>query len=72
MCDSLYDKDKLIGTITSGGYGHRVKKNIAFAFVQPDYATVGTKLQIELLGQRYNVTLCDECLYDPNNELVKG
>ncbi len=70
--DSVYSDDKLIGTISSGGYGHRVKRNIAFAFVQPEFASVGTPLQIGILGQLYPATVCDECLYDPGNEKVRG
>jgi len=70
--DSIYQNKKLIGTITSGGYGHRVKKNIAFALVQPECASIGTQLEIGVLGKNYNATVCDECLYDANNELVRG
>lgn len=70
--DSLYRGDELIGTVTSGGYGHRVEKNIAYAFVQPELAAEGTALEIELLGQRYNATVCAECLYDADYELVRG
>ncbi len=43
--DSVYvtgDKEKIIGTITSGAYGHRVEKNIAYAFVNPALAELGT------------------------------
>jgi len=70
--DSVYDKEKLIGTITSGGYGHRVKKNIAYALVEPEYALVGTQLEIGILGQQYSATVCDECMFDANHELVRG
>jgi len=70
--DSLYDNNKLIGTITSGGYGHRVKKNIAYALVQPEFASVGTQLSIGILGTQYSATVCEECLYDPDYKLVRG
>ncbi len=70
--DSIYHGDKLIGTITSGDYGHRVQKNIAYAFVNPEYAQIGTQLTIDLLGERYPVLVTEPCLYDPSNELVKS
>jgi dimethylglycine dehydrogenase len=70
--DSVYAGDDLIGTVSSGGYGHRVKKNIAFAFVNPEFAATGTALEIGILGQRYRATVCEPCLYDAENKLVRG
>jgi len=34
--DSVYCDNQIIGTVSSGGYGHRVDKNIAFAFINPE------------------------------------
>ena len=70
--DSLYSGDSLIGSVTSGDYGHRVKKNIAYAFVKPEYAAIGTKLTIGILGKNYPAAVCEMCLYDPQNLLVRG
>ena len=70
--DSLYSGDDLIGTITSGGYGHRVEKNIAMGFVNPEFAEIGTKLEIEIMGERYAVEVCEPGLYDPTMALVRG
>ncbi|PWQ98477.1 FAD-dependent oxidoreductase [Leucothrix arctica] len=70
--DSMYNGDKLVGTVTSGAYGHRVNKNIAYAFVEPEFAVVGTELKIEILGEMYPAVVTETCLYDPKNELVRG
>ena len=70
--DSVYSGDDLIGTVTSGGYGHRVNKNIAYAFVIPEHATAGAKLSVEMLGERYTASVSEACLYDPANELVRS
>jgi len=70
--DSVYQGDNLIGTVSSGGYGHRVQKNIAFAFVNPDCSAIGTQLSIEILGQQYSAVVTEPCLYDPSNELVRS
>ena len=35
---SLMQGDTVVGTITSGDYGHRVGMNLAYAFVKPDFA----------------------------------
>jgi len=56
--------------VTSGGYGHRVEKNIAFAFVNPECTTLDTVLEIEILGTRYQARVSEMCLYDENNNRV--
>ena len=61
-----------MGSVTSGAYGHRLKKNIAFAFVTPGHAVPGTDLVVEILGQRQPAQVVESCLYDPMNLLVKG
>jgi len=70
--DSIYVGDKLMGTITSGAYGHRVKKNIAYAFVEPELSEKGTNIEVEILGQKYPAVVTESCLYDPENNLVRS
>jgi len=70
--DSVYANDKLIGTVTSGGFGHRVNKNIAYAFVDPGHATLGTSLSINMLGENYPAVVSEETLYDKENKLVRA
>ena len=70
--DSVYDQDDLTGAVTSGGYGHRVQKNIAFAFVDPSKSALGTQLQIEILGEKYSAEVCQPCLYDPDHRRVRS
>jgi dimethylglycine dehydrogenase len=70
--DSVYVGERLVGTVSSGAYGHRVGKNIAYAFVEPEFVDIGTALEIEILGERYAAVVCEECLYDAAYELVRG
>ena len=70
--DSIYSDDKLSGTITSGAYGHRVNKNIAYAFVEPQLSEVGTEIKVEILGEKYPAVVTETCLYDPENNLVRS
>ncbi len=69
--DSVYHDANLVGTVTSGGYGHRVQKNIAFAFIKPELAATGTQLEIEILGEKYHAMVTDPGLYDPENKRVR-
>ena len=39
------------GRVTSGSPAPYLKKNIALAYVPPDFATFGTELKVEIRGQ---------------------
>ena len=50
----LVSKDGAVaGIVTSGGYGHRMGKGIAFASLRADLAEPGTAVEIEILGERH-------------------
>lgn len=70
--DPVFHKDHQVGTVTSGGYGFRVNKNLAYAFVDPDMAKIGLELEVGILGERYNAIVIEPTLYDPDNLLVKS
>ena len=63
---------KVVGTVTSGGYGHRIQRNIAFAFMMPEYAAVGTPLQIDILGHLTPATVSEPSLYDAEMSRVRA
>ncbi len=65
-------KDKLVGSVTSGGYGHRVQQNIAYALIDPDACAIGTELSVEVLGTEYKATVTVECLYDEEYAHVRS
>ena len=56
-----------VGLVTSGGYGHRLKRSIALGYVRRDLITPGTELEIEILGERRRALVGREPLYDPDN-----
>lgn len=70
--DPVYRGERLIGSVTSGGYGYRVGKNIALAYLEPGNAEVGTPLEVELLGLRCPAAVTAPCLYDPRNRRLRS
>ncbi|MGE0093077.1 MAG: FAD-dependent oxidoreductase [Alphaproteobacteria bacterium] len=64
--------EDVIGTTTSGGYGHTAKKNLAFAFLRPDAAKPGRTVEVQMLGKRYPATILSEPVYDPTNEKMRS
>jgi dimethylglycine dehydrogenase len=61
---SLMEDDKVIGTITSGEWGHRVGLNLAYAFVNPEKSKPGTKMTLNLLGEMISVKVIPFGVYD--------
>ncbi len=68
--DSIVAGGKVVGTVTSASWGHRVKKNLAMGFVDPAFAAVGTALNVEVVGEPVAARVCEPCRYDPANERV--
>ncbi len=50
---AILHQGKIIGSVTSGGYGFRVQKNIAFGFVDCGFDKIGTELQVNIIGEVY-------------------
>src|SRR5271170_8086888 len=44
-------EDREIGYVTSGSYAPFLKKNIALAYVPPEFATIGSTMKVECRGQ---------------------
>ena len=69
--EPVYHNDKIVGVVTSGGYGFRTKKSLAFAYVKSDLAN-GGNLEIEIQGQRRKTKILDKVVYDPDNQKLRA
>jgi dimethylglycine dehydrogenase len=49
-----------------------VRKSLAIGYVKSDFAAVGTKLSIEILGERKQATVIPESPYDPENHDLRS
>lgn len=63
---SLLEGNKVIGTVTSGDWGHRVNLNLAYAFVDINKAEIGTKMNLDLLGKIIETEVIPFAPYDSN------
>jgi dimethylglycine dehydrogenase len=70
--EPIYDRDQLVGRCTSGGFGWRVGRSLALGFVRIDLGEVGTKLGIDILGERHDATVIAHSPFDPRNERLRG
>ncbi|UWQ10806.1 FAD-dependent oxidoreductase [Aliiroseovarius crassostreae] len=77
-CDAPYmscvwSGDEIVGETTSGGWGYRVNKSIAYGMVRPELATPGTELEVEIYGEkRKAVVQPDQPLWDPDNTRIRA
>ncbi len=68
---SVMKDGAVVGTITSGAWGYRTGKNIAYAFMQPDLAQEGQSLTVDVLGTEIPATVVPQALYDPQMSLLR-
>jgi dimethylglycine dehydrogenase len=56
-----------IGVVTSGAYGHRVRKSLAFVCVPPQFSAAGTAFDILIQGEERPAKVLGEPAFDPGN-----
>ncbi|MBN1537762.1 MAG: FAD-dependent oxidoreductase [Anaerolineales bacterium] len=70
--EPVWDGDKVISWVAAGGYGYSIAKSIAYAYLPIEYTKVGTRLEIELFGERMGAEVVKEPLWDPKGERVRA
>ena len=70
--EPLYAKGKLIGRATNGGFGWRVNKSLALGMVKPEFAAIGTELEIKILDKMFKAIVIPESPYDPENNALRA
>jgi len=66
--DSVLAGGRVVGTITSAAWGHRVAENLAMGFVDRDV----TSLTMLRLGEEVPAEIVPPCRYDPDTILVRS
>jgi dimethylglycine dehydrogenase len=64
--------DRVVGFVTSGGYGHTVGASIALAYVEPAMATGDADLAVMILGDARAARLAPEPLFDSNGQRMRS
>jgi dimethylglycine dehydrogenase len=71
--EPIYAEDEVVGVTTSGAFGHRIQKSLAFAYVASRFSEPGTRIEIEILEERRSATvLVPEPAFDPNNDRLRA
>ena len=70
--EPVYHKGKVVGVTTSGAYGHAVNKSLAFAYVPPELATLGTTFDVMVFSEMRKATIIADSIWDPENARLKA
>jgi len=60
----------VLGVVTSGGYGHKVRKTIAYGFLAPEHANHDDGYEIEVYDEVIPATHHVRALYDPERKKI--
>ena len=70
--EAILHGDQAVGYVTSGGFGHQVKKSIALGYVPTELAKGGQKLRVEILGEFHDAEVQGAPFYDPSGEKMRS
>ena len=70
--EPIWKDGNIVGFVTSGGYGHTVKKSLAMAMLNRDCAAEGTELTIHIVGVEKTARVISASPYDPKGQAMRG
>lgn len=69
--EPVWSNVRLVGFVTSGGYGHTLGKSLALAMIDRSLALPGTKLSLHILGAEVPATVIATSPYDPAGHALR-
>ena len=71
--EPIWHDGKVVGWITSGGYGHHVDASLAQGYLPKDLAALGSDgaFEIEIIGERVKARIITQPLFDPRAERMR-
>ncbi len=61
-----------LGWVTSGGYGHRVQRSLALAYLPVEHSRPGTELTVRILGSDRPAKIVAQPVYDPGDGRLRA
>lgn len=69
--DGVWLGDRCVGAVTSGAYGHHVRKSLALAYVDRNVAEASPELTVSVVGEPATARILPEPLYDPKGHKLR-
>ena len=70
--EPVYHDGKVVGLTTSGGFGQKTGKSLAFAYVPPELAATGTDFEVMMFTEMRKARIIPESIWDPANERLRA
>jgi dimethylglycine dehydrogenase len=70
--EPIWHDGKVVGWVTSGAYGHRVKQSIALGYVPAALASADAGFEIEIIGVRRKATRQAAAPFDPGGARMRA
>ena len=70
--EPVWHGEKMVGFVTSGGYGHTVEKSLAMAMVDQEACPEGTELTVHIVGKERPARVIANSPYDPEGQAMRG
>jgi dimethylglycine dehydrogenase len=71
--EPIWYKDEYAGFVTSGAYGHTVKKSLALAYVKTQFLdSSNDEFSVHIVDQRRPATILSGAAYDPSGSLMRS
>ena len=70
--EPVFQAGGIVGSVSSGGYGHTVGKSLAMAFVRPDLSEPGAPLSVDILDDARPAIVLAAPPFDPKRERLRG
>ncbi len=70
--EPIYHNGKVVGWVTSGGYGHTVGKSLALGYVDKAVAEAVAGFEVELIGERRPATRLAAAAFDPEGRRMRA
>lgn len=68
--EPVWHNGKVVGWVTSGGYGHTVQKSLAMGYIPKELASE-TAFEIEILGERRTATRLEGAAFDASGSRMR-
>lgn len=70
--EPIFINEKVVGRVKTAGQGYTINKSIAYAYLPIEHTAAGTKVEVEMFGEKVIGAVAAEPLFDPKGERIKS
>ena len=70
--EPIWHGGQVVGWVTSGAYGHRVRQSLALGYVPAVIAAASDGFEVEIIGERRPARRLPACAYDPSGARMRA